>query len=410
MYSLNDCNPITECIACGSTDLIPVLDLNSQPLANDYKTTKEEPQAEYPLAINRCRHCYHVQLTHQVNPELMFKDYAYVSGTAKTQLEYFDWFVDKIVSRYGSTPQSVLDIGCNDGSFLNAWAGTGASTYGVDPAENLHSISSKHHNVHCGFFTGSEFKGKLFDIITCMNAFAHNANQLELLKNVKERMHEDSLLFCTTSQANMILNGEFDTIYHEHLSFYNIKSARALGNRAGLNLIDVFKHPIHGTSYIFVFSKIKEAKLKIERLIVEEENMGLYDPDTYVEYAEKCYKIANKFAETIRSYRELGIPVVGYGAPAKGNTLMNFANEAPDFIVEDNPLKQLKFTPGMSVPIYPPSYMTVNYFEKEKLCFIPLAWNFYDEIKGRIRELRPKHLFKTDAFIRYFPTFEVDSE
>lgn len=410
MYSQNDCHPITECITCGSTDLIPVLDLNSQPLANDYKTNKNDPQPEYPLAINRCNHCYHVQLTHQVNPELMFKDYAYVSGTAKTQLEYFDWFVDKIVSRYGSTPQSVLDIGCNDGSFLNAWGGTGTATYGVDPAENLYPISSKNHTVHCGFFTGDEFKGKLFDIITCMNAFAHNANQLQLMKSVRERMHEDSLLFCTTSQANMILNGEFDTIYHEHLSFYNIKSARALGNRAGLNLIDVFKHPIHGTSYIFVFSKIKEAKLKIEKLILEEENMGLYDPDTYREYAEKCYKVADKFAETIRKYREQGITVVGYGAPAKGNTLMNFANEAPDFIVDDSPLKQLKFTPGMSVPIYSASYLTVNYFEKPDLCFVPLAWNFYDEIKGKIRELRPKHLFKGDVFIRYFPTFEVESD
>ena len=403
------CRPITECIACGSTDLVPVLDLNSQPLANSYKNTKHEIQEEYPLAINRCKHCYHVQLTHQVNPELMFKDYAYVSGTSKTQLEYFDWFVDKIVSRYGSTPHSVLDIGCNDGSFLNAWGGTGTATYGVDPAENLHSISSKHHTVHCGFFTGNEFKGKLFDVITCMNAFAHNANQLELMKNVRERMHEDSLLFCTTSQANMILNGEFDTIYHEHLSFYNIKSARELGKRSGLNLIDVLKHPIHGTSYIFVFSKIKEAKLKIEKLILEEENMGLYDSDTYVEYAEKCHSIANKFAETIRKYREEGLTIVGYGAPAKGNTLMNFANEGPDFIVDDNSLKQLKFTPGMSVPIHSPSYLTLNYFEKNKICFVPLAWNFYDEIKEKIRELRPKHLVK-DVFIRYFPTFEVESE
>ena len=404
------CVEIKQCIACGSTDLIPVLDLNSQPLANDYKTNKNDPQEEYPLAISRCKHCYHVQLTHQVNPELMFKNYAYVSGTAKTQLEYFDWFVDKITAQYGSTPESILDIGCNDGSFLNAWGGTGTATYGVDPAENLHYISSKHHNVHCGFFTGNEFKGKLFDVITCMNAFAHNSNQLELLKNIRQRMHEDSLLFCTTSQANMILNGEFDTIYHEHVSFYNIKSARALGNRAGLNLIDVFKHPIHGTSYIFVFSKIKEAKIKIEKLILEEEHMGLYSPETYDEYAEKCYGIANKFAETIRHYRNLGFTVVGYGAPAKGNTLMNFANEGPDFIVDDSPLKQLKFTPGMSVPIYSAPYLTLNYFEKEKVCFVPLAWNFYDEIKGKIRELRPKHLFKKDVFIRYFPKFEVECE
>jgi SAM-dependent methyltransferase len=406
MFSQKDCREIKECIACGSTDLIPVLDLNMQPLANSYKKNQNESQAEYPLAINRCKHCYHVQLTHQVNPELMFKDYAYVSGTAKTSLEYFNWLVDQIVKQYGSTPESVLDIGCNDGSFLNAWGGTGASRYGVDPAENLHSISSVNHTVHCGFFTGKEFGSKIFDVITCLNAFAHNADQLSLLKNITKRMHEDSLLFCSVSQADMIINGEFDTIYHEHLSFYNIKSARALCTRAGLHLIDVLKHPIHGGSYIFVISKVKEAKLKIEEKIVEEENFGLYDPETYVEYAEKCYATAELFAQTIRKYRALGIKVVGYGAPAKGNTLMNFANEGPDFIVDDNSLKQLHFTPGMSIPIYSASYLTLNYFENQPVCFIPLAWNFYDEIVNKIKEIRPAHTHK-DIFVRYFPKFEI---
>ena len=402
-----ECRPITECIACGSSDLVPVLDLNSQPLANSYKKEQNAPEQCFPLAINRCKHCFHVQLTHQVNPELMFKDYAYVSGTAKTSLEYFNWLVDQIVKKYGSTPESVLDIGCNDGSFLNAWGGTGASRYGVDPAENLHPISSVNHTVHCGFFTGKEFGNKKFDVITCLNAFAHNADQLSLLKNIAPRMHEDTLLFCSVSQANMIINGEFDTIYHEHLSFYNIKSARALCDRAGLHLIDVIEHPIHGGSLIFVISKVKEAKLLIEQKIVEEEMYGLYDPETYDSYAERCYFIADKFAETIRGYRAQGIKVVGYGAPAKGNTLMNFANEGPDFIVDDNPLKQLHFTPGMSVPIFSASYMTLNYFENNRMCFVPLAWNFYDEIVGKIKEIRPPHTHK-DIFVRYFPEFKTN--
>jgi SAM-dependent methyltransferase len=402
-----ECRPITECIACGSSDLVPVLDLNSQPLANSYKKEQNAPEQCFPLAINRCKHCFHVQLTHQVNPELMFKDYAYVSGTAKTSLEYFNWLVDQIVKKYGSTPESVLDIGCNDGSFLNAWGGTGASRYGVDPAENLHPMSSLHHTVHCGFFTGNEFGNRKFDVITCLNAFAHNADQLSLLKNIAPRMHEDTLLFCSVSQANMIINGEFDTIYHEHLSFYNIKSARALCDRAGLHLIDVIEHPIHGGSLIFVISKVKEAKLLIEQKIVEEEMYGLYDPETYESYAEKCYFIADKFAETIRGYRAQGIKVVGYGAPAKGNTLMNFANEGPDFIVDDNPLKQLHFTPGMSVPIFSASYMTLNYFENNRMCFVPLAWNFYDEIVGKIKEIRPPHTHK-DIFVRYFPEFKIN--
>ena len=400
-----ECRPIEECIACGSSDLVPVLDLNDQPLANSYKKVQNEPEQTYPLAINRCKHCYHVQLTHQVNPELMFKDYAYVSGTAKTQLEYFNWFVTYITEKFGKTPKTVLDIGCNDGSFLNAWGGTGAKTYGVDPAENLYPISSLNHTVHLGFFTGKEFGNKEFDIITCMNAFAHNADQLSLLKNISKCMHTDTLLFCTISQADMIFNGEFDTIYHEHLSFYNIKSARALCDRAELNLIDVVKHPIHGGSYIFVISKTIKDINHITNLVIGESHLGLYDDKTYELYAEKCYKTANKFAETIRHYRSKGIPVIGYGAPAKGNTLMNFANEAPDFIIDDNPLKQELYTPGMSCLIKSSAYLKDNYEYTDTICFVPLAWNFYDEIVGNIKSLRPN---KKDIFVKYFPELTVN--
>ena len=398
-----DCKPITECIACGSKELVPLLDLNTQPLANSYKTEKNEVLPEYPLAINRCKHCYHVQLTHQVNPELMFKDYAYVSGTAQTSLKYFDWLVEQIVKMYGSTPERVLDIGCNDGSFLNAWGGTGVKTYGVDPAENLYSISSRNHSVHCGFFTGNEFGSGQFDVITCLNAFAHNADQVSLLKNIKNRMHEDSLLFCSTSQADMILNGEFDTIYHEHVSFYNIKSAKAICERAGLNLIDVMRHPIHGNSYIFVISKIKTAKVRMESLLAEEAAKGLYSEELYKNYTERCYKTAEIFSTIIRQYRSSGIPVIGYGAPAKGNTLMNFANEGPDFIIEDNSLKQNLFTPGMSVPIYSPSKL--DEYVDQYVCFIPLAWNFYDEIVAKIKKIRPDN----NRFVRFLPEFDIEN-
>lgn len=399
-----NCEEIKECIACGNTGLIPVLDLGFQPLANSYKKNAEDPEECFPLAINRCLHCYHVQLTHKVNPELMFKDYLYVSGTAKTQLEYFDWFVGKIRETYGAPVANALDIGCNDGSFLDAWKKVGVDTFGVDPAENLFPVSSKKHNVVCGFFTGKEFGDKQFDVITCMNAFAHNADQLELLKNIKEVMHDDSLLFCTTSQADMILNGEFDTIYHEHLSFYNIKSAKALCDRAGLNLIDVYKHPIHGTSYIFVISKTRRDVDGIRSLIAIEDYKGLYSYDTYEKYTTDCNMVAIRFRSIIQSMRNRGITVVGFGAAAKGNTLLNFAKERPDFIIDDNPLKQGLYTPGVACPIVSSDELK-KYDTADTLCFIPLAWNFYDEIVAKIKTLRPN---KKDVFVRYFPRFEVN--
>lgn len=402
---MKDCEEIKSCIACGSEDLVRILDLNEQPLANSYKKSVHELEPHFPLAINRCEYCYHVQLTHRVNPDLMFKDYAYVSGTAKTQLEYFDWFAEFAKEKFGTMPSTVLDIGCNDGSQLNAFQDRGAETYGVDPAENLHVTSSKRHNVACGYFTGKEFDKK-FDVITCQNAFAHNFDQLELLQNIRSNMHAESLLFATTSQCDMILNGEFDTIYHEHLSFYNVKSINALCERAGLHLLDVVKSPVHGMSYIFIISKSKKAPKTIQNLIDLEARNGLYDARTYETYAKKCQEISNFFYGVIKRYRDAGIPVVGFGAPAKGNTLMNFADIGPDFTIDENPLKQGLYCPGVNVPIYGIEKLK-ELDETKPVCFIPLAWNFYDEIVKKIKSNRPE---SADIFVRYFPTQEIKEE
>ena len=399
-----DYENINECIACGSGDLVPVLDLGNQPLANSYKKNPADTESYFPLAINRCKQCYHVQLNVRVNPDLLFKDYAYVSGTTKTQLDYFKWFAEFAIEKYGTTPTKVLDIGCNDGSQLNAFQDIGSETYGVDPAENLYPTSSQRHNVSCGFFTGKEFAREKFDVITCQNAFAHNFNQLELLQNIKTIMHKDSMLFATTSQCDMILNGEFDTIYHEHLSFYNIKSIDALCKRAGLNLIDVIKNPIHGMSYIFIISKFKTAQRTIDNLIELETIKGLYSEKTYNLYEAQCLNNVTRFANFIKKLREDGKTIIGFGAPAKGNTLMNFAGIGPDFIIDENPLKQGLFCPGINVPIYGSSYLD-NYKDKTGLIFIPLAWNFYKEIKSKILKMRPNG---ADTFVRHFPKFEVE--
>jgi 2-polyprenyl-3-methyl-5-hydroxy-6-metoxy-1,4-benzoquinol methylase len=398
---MSDCQPIKNCIACGSDMLSEVLDLDTQPLANDYKNTKDEVQQEFPLAINRCTVCDHVQLTHQVNPELMFKNYAYVSGVSQTLKDWFTWLISYTNQTFDGTINNTLDIGCNDGSMLDAWSNN-VETYGVDPAENLHSISTgKGHKVHCGFFSGKEFEGKTFDVITCLNAFAHNANQLELLKNVKEVMHDNSVLICSTSQADMIRNGEFDTIYHEHVSFYNILSAKRISERAGLNLIDVVKHPIHGNSFIFFMSKNKKNQHYIDAMLEIEQLTGLHDDKVYKEFAEKAYNTANTFGITIRSFRGQ-YPIIGYSAPAKGMTLMNFAKEGPDVIFEDTIQKQGKFTPGLGIPIIAPDYKA--YENEERVVWVVLAWNVYDEIVAKIKSNRPG---KNDIFVRYYPTFEV---
>lgn len=396
---MNNCVEIKECIACDSTHLVPLLDLGEQPLANSFLKRENQIEPVFPLATNYCKNCYHVQLTHKINPDLLFKNYLYVSGTTKTQLEYFDWFAD-FVFENGSV-RRVLDIGCNDGSQLNAFKKMDIQTYGVDPADNLYAISSQNHEVHCGYFD-ENYELRDFDAVICQNAFAHNYDQFSFLKNMGRVVADDGLIYITTSQANMIINNEFDTIYHEHLSFYNIKSMNELCKRTGLHLYDVIRHPIHGTSYIFVISKYKSRSTLIDFMIEMEKGLEIYSDIMYSKYRENCQFIIKEFSQVVNSIKEER-PVIGYGAPAKGNTLLNASNVKPDFIIDDNPLKQNMYTPGMRVPVF--SSSKLEEYEDKDVCFVPLAWNFFDEIKAKIKKIRPN---KDDTFLRYFPYVSVE--
>ena len=408
----SDCKQLTECVACGSKKLLLVLDLKEQPLANSYKLNMDDVQTSYPLAINRCEECFHVQLTYAVDPKLLFDDYLYVSGTARTMHQHFKDFADNALS-LNPNAKNVLDIGCNDGTQLDYFEKLGLATYGVDPARNLLELSRRNHNVACSYFD-DEFVSKMcwspdgalrhFDIITAQNVFAHGADPLSFLKTASKIMNDDSLLFIQTSQARMIQNNEFDTIYHEHISFFNSQSMKKLCERAGLYLVDVNFMPIHGTSYIFTVSK-KERKGNIDLVIDLEREDGLYNPETYVKYAARCDSIVDALITSVSQYtrNEVGWLAVGYGAPAKGMTLLNYSGLKLDFIIDDNELKQGRFTPGSSIPIYSADVLDDH---PDALLFVPLAWNFFDEIVEKIKARRNN---KYDRFCTYFPSVRVRS-
>ena len=399
-----------QCFACGIWNHFEdVLDLGEQPLANSFKSNPGAPEAKYPLAIHRCRNCTHIQLKHVINPDLLFKDYIYRSGTAKTQLEYFEWFTDFVTERYKNNqstlnpPATVLDIGCNDGSQLKFFKKSGYTTYGVDPAENLFDLSSRHHKVHCGYFNGGEFPGVQFDVIICQNAFAHNNNPEQFLQNVNKILKTNGLVYITTSQVDMIPNGEFDTIYHEHLSFYTIKSMRMLARRSGLFLTDVLKHSIHGTSYIFVLGKQPNERYIAQREW-EEEHAGLYSEEIIEAFRDRANHAVEGYRKHIEHYRKLKIPIIGYGAPAKGNTFMNYAGVGPDFVVDDSPSKQGMFTPGLGVPVV--DWTRIRDLDSaEQIVFVPYAWNFFSEIVTKIFSIRGNR--KEDRYMQLMPDFVV---
>jgi 2-polyprenyl-3-methyl-5-hydroxy-6-metoxy-1,4-benzoquinol methylase len=402
---MQDAKQLNECLCCGSEKLKLVLDLNEQPLANSFKKTAEESEPTFPLRLNICEDCTHLQLSHAVNPDLLFKNYLYVSGTSQTLRDYFDWFAKETLT-YAPDAKTVLDIACNDGSQLNSFKALGLKTYGVDPAENLHALSNANHEVICDYFTDKynyHYKNKNLDIITAQNVFAHNSYPLEFLRQCKEVMSDTSVLFIQTSQADMIRNNEFDTIYHEHLSFFNASSMSALAQRAGLYLIDIRKTPIHGNSYMFVFKKLAEDTSRVDTVLAEERAQGLQDMNTYLAYADRASTIVEDLKQTIMHYRMLDYLIVGYGAAAKGNTLLNFGEIHLDYIIDDNPLKQGLYSPGMSTPVVPIGKL--DDYTDTKVAFVPLAWNFFTEIRKNIKNKRDR---EGDVFIKYFPTISVE--
>lgn len=381
---------LEACIACLSTDLSTYLDLGAQPLANSY-SGGDLPS--YPLAINFCGNCFHSQLTVAVNPELMFRNYLYVSGTSDTLRKYFSNLSEYIQDTYA--PKSLLDVGCNDGSFLAAVKKVNPkiATFGVDPAENLYAQSSQHGTIipEMWSIASSRLLKVPIDIITAQNVFAHTAQVEEFLTACLEVMHLGSKIIIQTSQARMHEDFEFDTIYHEHISFFNLDSMQHLASRFGLTVEKVQLVPIHGTSYMFTlgFGSADESVHNFSGLKTKEQ------------WKKICAEFGARARKTVTDLKALidssALPVIGYGAAAKGNTLLNFGKIELDFIVDDNPLKQGLVTPGMQIPIRAPfSLLELD----GNLLIVPLAWNFYSEIKAKVKSLRPNN---NDLFVNYFP-------
>jgi 2-polyprenyl-3-methyl-5-hydroxy-6-metoxy-1,4-benzoquinol methylase len=380
--SKDTCKPIKTCLCCGSEKLQTILDLGNQPLANSYLKSQNEEEMTFPLALNYCKNCTHLQLTHVVNPDLLFKHYLYVSGTTQTLRDYFDSFVAITESYFSSIySRKVLDIACNDGSQLDSFKKFGYETYGIDPAENLYELSSKNHNVICDYLTKNSIVqfGTKFDIITAQNVFAHNTYPKEFLEICRDNLNDDGLIFIQTSQANMVEYGQFDTVYHEHISFFNPESMLTLAKSVDLKLVNVEKTNIHGTSFLFVLAK-KDSDYFILYDIEKEQRHTL-------EIVENFSSRAKNTIEDLQIKMKMRSDelIVGYGAAAKGNTVLNFGQIKFDYIVDDNPMKQGLYTPGMRIPIV--SLNHINSLNR-KVIWVPLSWNFYGEIVKRIEAAR----------------------
>lgn len=391
---------LNYCLACGSKELRKVLNLNKQPLANSYLKSKNIKQQQYELKVNCCLKCTHLQLSIAVDPEKIYKKYDYVSGTTLTYRKFMKKFYKICIKNTSLFKKNILDIGCNDGSQLDVFKSNNFQTYGIDPAKNIFKISSKKHEVICDFFTEKTVKKlkKKFDIIIAQNSFAHNPNPADFLINTKKLMQNNSTIFIQTSQADMCKNNEFDTIYHEHINYFNVKSMNKLTNRVGLNLHNVLRDPIHGTSYIFVI-KLKSDQKNIIKILNKEKYLNY---NFYLKWGKFCKKKVTFLQKKINAIYKKKL-VIGYGAAAKANTFLNFSKIKLNLIVDDNKIKQNKFCPGSRIPIKSPNILKKI---KKNIYILPLAWNFYKEIRNNIKNLRSSN---KDKFILCYPNYKIQN-
>jgi 2-polyprenyl-3-methyl-5-hydroxy-6-metoxy-1,4-benzoquinol methylase len=399
-------NTVTKCRACNGTDLIEILDLGTQPPANSF-VTADTVAPVFPLNLLLCRTCFLGQLGVVVDPTFLYKHYIYTMGTTNTIREYVTKFAEWCDNITTKSTGNVLDIACNTGEQLDAFKELGWTTYGVDPAENLTPIAREKGHAVVTNFWGVEAIRALpantkFDVITAQNVFAHVDDIHGFLNACQLVMHEKSVLYIQTSQSEMFVRNEFDTIYHEHLSFFNTLAMYNAASRAGMVLENVFKTSIHGSSYIFCLSLNGgvHPSSNTEGVLEFERATGLYLIDTYYDFAKRAKKVTTDLAQFVEMVRASGKKVIGFGAAAKGMTVLNYGKITLDYIVDENPLKQNLFASAQRIPVYAPE---VLYNEPTEVVIVPLAWNFYDEIIDKVSINRNF----SDSFISYFPHFRV---
>jgi len=392
-----------ECRVCQSKSLFNILNLGNQPPPNRL-SDKYYKLLSFPLVLVGCSDCYHLQLSGVVNPSIMYKDYTYTSGTSQTMNLYFKNFVEKInnniLIKINKNKKSVLDIACNDGCLLDYFKEKNYETYGIDPAENLTS-KIKEHKVWCDFFNINSAKkmNMKFDVITAFNVFAHIDDIYEFINAIDIISHGETIVYIQTSQANMITNNEFDTIYHEHLSFFNIKSMNKFLSKTSFFLSDVEITDVHGGSYLFKLNKhMSNTTINNNvnsRLLKEEIHHKLYNLETYNTYSNNINQWSIKLANMLRNSNK----VIGVGASAKGITIMNFLNNKikVDYIIDESKLKIDKIINSVNVQIKDFSNI-IN--ELDGVTFILFAWNFKDELIKKIKKIRPNN---RDKIINLFP-------
>lgn len=380
------------CRSCKGTSLVRVFSFGPTACANAFVKEKDLYGYEYifPLDVYFCKTCSLLQMRDVVSREFMFKDYVYVSSMSPVFIKHFEDFAGNVFQRFDLNKESlVVDIGSNDGILLKPFKKMGARVLGVEPAKTVAKIARDNGVPSVPEFFSKDLARTLAkkyghaDVMTATNVFAHVNDLDDLVGGVASWLKPDGVFIIEVPYLiNFIDNNLFDTVYHEHLSYFSVNSLSTLLSRLGMKIFDVQLVSSHGGS-IRVFIKKKVSNRKVENSVAgflkKEKKARLADLNTYRKFNERVQKNKAALIALLSRLKSLDKKIAGYGAPGKGNTLLNFfgiGSDLLDYIVDDSPPKQGLYTPGKRIPV-----VGRGRLEKEHPDYLLIiAWNFAESI------------------------------
>lgn len=385
-----------NCRSCDNTNLKRVVSLGYQPLANNLLKKKDEKCELYPLEVNYCDKCHNCQLSVSIDPKKMFSNYLYTSSTSKIFRDHFVNAAKKYWKdlKLNKKKSYIIDIGSNDGVALKPFLNLGfKKVLGIEPAKNLAKLANKNKiKTFNGFLEKKNLKKikKNADLILASNVFAHSDKLKEMAECMLSLLSKKGTIVIEVQYLMDTLKDlTFDNIYHEHYNYWSLTSLTNFFNNLDAKIFKSERVNTHGGSIRVYIKKDKKVKIdkSVKKMLQEEDRFGIKKYETYKKFGEKVYEIRKNILSNIKKIKKQNKKIIGYGAPAKATTSLNFfgIKDDIDFIVEDNKLKHKKFIPGVKIPIKSKSEIK----NKDNILLV-LAWNFYDSIKENNSNLSNK--------------------
>ena len=378
-----------NCRSCENNNLKRVVSLGYQPLANNLLNKANEKCDLYPLEVNYCPKCHNCQLSVSVDPKKMFSNYLYTSSTSEVFRNHFISAAKKYSKelKLNKKKSYIIDIGSNDGVALKPFLDLGfKKILGIEPAKNLAKLANKNKiKTFNGFLDKKNIKKikKNADLILASNVFAHSDKLKEMTECMLSLLSKTGTIVIEVQYLmNTLRDLTFDNIYHEHYNYWSLTSLVNFFNQFNATIFRSEKIDTHGGSLRIYVKKNKKVNIEanVKKMLKEEEDFGIKNYNTYKNFGERVYKIRANVIKNIKKLKEKNKTIIGYGAPAKATTALNFfgITKEIDFIVEDNKLKHNKFIPGVKIPIKNKSLIK----NKNNIVLV-LAWNFYNDIKKK---------------------------